>query len=88
MAMPNDTLAESRAKEACDVILYRAATMMVEEVGAPVEMVLDRLLTYAVAQTVASHGKDEALRMLDVARSAIDDGTFNHLVGRPAPKPN
>lgn len=41
--------AEERRKAACDMIVERAARMMVQEVGTSPGMMLDRLLTYAAA---------------------------------------
>ncbi|WP_170332466.1 hypothetical protein [Ruegeria arenilitoris] len=45
---------------ACGQIVSNTAHMMQDEVGASVETIIDRMLTYAVAQMVSFSGSVEA----------------------------
>lgn len=70
---------EQKTREMCDLIVSRAAEMMSTEAGAPVEMIMDRFVTYVAAQTVATFGKQEALNMLRHAAKTVEQGAFDHL---------
>lgn len=70
---------ETAIKDRCDLVVYRAAVMMVGEFKAPVEMVVDRMVTYAVALVVSTHGRDNAIKMLNLAATHVEHGEFDHL---------
>ena len=63
----------------CDLVVTRAAELMAEQ-NTPLEMILDRMLTYATAQCLATFGKGDALKMLRQGIRAIDRGDFDHLL--------
>jgi hypothetical protein len=42
------------------MVIERSAAMMVEELGAPIEMMLDRMLTYAGTQACVQQGSPAA----------------------------
>jgi len=44
-------------KARCDELITGAARLMVSEVGASVPLMLDRILTFAAAQSCATEGK-------------------------------
>ena len=77
-----DDLVHQR-KVFCDLTTERAASLMSES-GADVPMIVDRLVTYGVAQVVMSFGKDEAITMLRGALDAVERGDFDRLAG-PTP---
>ncbi|WDR00883.1 hypothetical protein PSC71_09160 [Devosia sp. J2-20] len=82
----NDTQpSQKRVKQMCDLMVERATTMMANEAGAPVEMIVDRLLTFAIAQMASTYGRQEALNMLRFASDQVKAGKFDHLIhsGRP-----
>ena len=68
---------EAHQKDLCDLTVQRAAEIMVSEVKAPVQMLLDRLFTFTVAQAVSSYGRDEAVRMLELGVQRIKEGMFD-----------
>lgn len=66
----------------CDGITHRAATIMIEEGGASLEMVIDRLLTFAAAQAVSIDGsKNTAVAFRQLA-DRIDEGVFARVEAR------
>jgi hypothetical protein len=75
--MTNDENDET-LRATCDLIIERAVAMMLEQ-GGSLPMILDRLTTYAVAQTVAAYGLKEADNLLRVAAEALRTGSFDHL---------
>jgi len=74
------TTDQKAARAMCDLILSRAAEMMAGEVGAPVELIMDRLVTYVAAQTVSTFGRDQAINMLRFAAGRIEAGAFDNLI--------
>lgn len=73
--------AEERQKAACDLIIARAARMMVDEVKAPVPMMLDRLLTYAAAQACSIDGSPRTAAAFRLLADNIDGGVFHSITG-------
>lgn len=61
---------------ACDVIVTRAAQLMQDDAGAPLAMILDRMLTYAAAQAVFSDGSAEAAKLFRHCAEQIENGAF------------
>lgn len=59
----------------CDGALYRAIEAMVES-GAPVPLVLDRIMTFAAAQAVSMTSSAETAQLLRKAASEIERGRF------------
>ena len=60
----------------CDGITHRAATMMIEEGGASLEMVIDRLLTFAAAQAVSIDGSEQTAKVFRQLADRIQQGAF------------
>ncbi|WP_394887496.1 hypothetical protein [Mesorhizobium sp. AaZ16] len=65
-------LAKTDLRAACDMVIERSAAMMVEELGAPIEMMLDRMLT------------DAGPSMCATGKPSRGDSTGDH-TGREAP---
>lgn len=61
----------------CDGIAYRAAKMMIEDAGAPIEMVIDRLLTFAAAHAVSIDGSKHAAEVFRELADRIEAGKFS-----------
>ncbi|MBU1313978.1 MAG: hypothetical protein ACK4P4_18485, partial [Allorhizobium sp.] len=72
---------EERQKALCDTIITRAATMMVEEVGASVPMMLDRMLTYAAAQACCNDGSPRTAAIFRDLANNIEGGLFHRVTG-------
>ncbi|WP_252911680.1 hypothetical protein [Aliihoeflea aestuarii] len=72
---------EERRRATCDLILTRAAQLMVDEAEAPVGMVLDRLLTYAAAQACTIDGSPTTARNFRLLADRIEAGIFHSLTG-------
>lgn len=72
-------VADKELQAYCDLIVTRAADLMAEQ-AAPVEMILDRMLTYAVAQCMASFGAEDALKMLRQGIRAVRSGDLDHVL--------
>jgi hypothetical protein len=64
----------------CDATIEGAAEMMLEA-GAPSEMILDRLLTYAGRQMVRAHGPGEAAQRIRTLADNIEMGTSHARTG-------
>ncbi len=76
---------DERRRAVCDQIIYRAATMMVGEAGAPVPMMIDRLLTFAAAQAAANEGSARAAKLFRQLADNVERGAFNDLTGENLP---
>ena len=70
-----------RTTKVCDEIVARAAVLMVEN-GASVGMALDRMLTYAAAQAVATDGREAAAEAFRGLAAKIEAGIFAHIEGQ------
>jgi hypothetical protein len=70
---------ETSRRQACDAIVARAAELMVEDMGAPLPMVIDRMLTFAIAQAVCIEGVEATGEAVRQMQAALDSGTFDHL---------
>ena len=73
---------EAGRKDACDKLITGAARIMVHEIGAPVDEMLDRLLTYVAAQACASHGSEAAAATFRIMADRIEGGLFGALEPR------
>lgn len=72
---------KERMKTLCDEIQHRGAKMMVEEVGAPIEMMLDRVLTFAAAQACLLDGSDRTAAAFREFADKIERGLFHSVTG-------
>ena len=61
---------------ACDGMIHNAARMMIEDGGASIEMVIDRLLTFAAAQAVSLEGSKRTAEVFRQLADRIDEGVF------------
>lgn len=71
--------ADQALRAHCDLIITRAAELMVEQ-GAPIEMIIDRMTTYATGQCMASFGKEDALKLHRQGLRAVKQGVLDHLL--------
>lgn len=73
---------ETRALQAaCDTILDRAVVMMADELQAPVNVIIDRLVTWAAAQSCVSCGRQHTAGQFRDFAEKIDGGMFDGLTG-------
>lgn len=72
---------DARKKALCDDIIHRAALMMINEVKAPMGMMLDRLLTYSAAQACTTDGSPKTAEALREMAAKIDAGLFHRITG-------
>ena len=72
---------EERKKAACDLIVHRAAVMMTQEAGATLEMMLDRVITYAAAQSCKLAGSPATASMFRDVAAKVDAGVFHSVTG-------
>lgn len=79
--------AEERQKQFCDLVISRAAELAASEAGAPVPMILDRMMTYATAQAAVNDGSSKTAAALRVVADKIEAGLFHSLTGEGR-KPN
>lgn len=68
---------EAMQRVLCDRLIEACAETMFDEVRAPVEVIVDRLATYTVAQLVQLEGKESAARILRQIVKQIEDGAFD-----------
>lgn len=61
---------------ACDEIITGAARIIVHEVGITVPQMVDRMLTFAAAQSCATDGRAAASAAFRAIAEQIDNGIF------------
>lgn len=72
---------EAQKKTICDQIITRAANMMLTEVDAPMEMMLDRVLTFFTAHACTVGGSAATAAMFRQLADKVDAGLFSKLTG-------
>ncbi|WP_107341498.1 hypothetical protein [Agrobacterium pusense] len=70
-----------RQKQFCDLVISRAAELAASEAGAPVAMILDRMMTYATAQAALNDGSPKTADALRQVADKIEAGLFHELTG-------
>ncbi|MDR6664283.1 hypothetical protein [Rhizobium sp. 1399] len=73
--------AAARQKAMCDLIVERAASMMVKKAGADIPLVLDRMLTYAAAQACTMNGSPHTAAAFRLLADKIEGGVFHGITG-------
>ncbi len=63
-------------RDACDEIITGAARIIVHEVGITVPQMVDRMLTFAAAQSCATDGRSAASATFRAIADQIDAGIF------------
>ena len=64
---------------ACNTTVQRAAHLMVNDFGADAEMVLDRFLTYSIAQMVLLEGPITAAEHLRDFADRVENGAMDKI---------
>lgn len=72
---------EERQKGLCDEIMHRAGKMMIEDIGAPMGMMLDRVITFAAAHACTIEGSQRTAAMFRDLAAKIDGGLFHSVTG-------
>lgn len=72
---------DKRLKAVCDGVINRAASLMVDELGAPIPMMLDRMLTYAAAQACSIDGSPNTAAVFRTLAAKIESGVFHSVTG-------
>lgn len=67
----------SARKALCDQLMTGAARMMIDDVGASVPLMLDRILTFAAAQSCATDGKTKTAAAFREMASRIEAGALD-----------
>lgn len=70
-----------RLKTLSDEVVSRAAHMIVDEVGAPMPMMIDRMITYAAAQACKIDGSANTAALFREVADKIDAGLFHSVTG-------
>jgi uncharacterized protein with PIN domain len=65
--------------KSCDALIAEACETIQREMGADVELILDRLLTYAAAQMVMTTSKAEAAAAFRQCAKTVQSGLFDHI---------
>ncbi|WP_105370607.1 hypothetical protein [Neorhizobium huautlense] len=76
MATKAETTDAAR-KALCDQLITGAVRMMIEDAGAPVPLILDRLLTFAAAQSCAMDGKAKTAAAFRDLATRIEAGALD-----------
>lgn len=76
-------MSDTEMKSFCDKMVEVAAEGM-EAAGAPLGMIVDRLVTYGVAQMVAADGSEITSRNLHMIAEKIGAGAFAQVSGENA----
>ena len=82
---PAAKIRDAAKSAACDLVIERAAVMMAGEVGASVEMILDRMLTYAAAQAATIDGSPRTATVFRELADKIEGGLFHSITGENNP---
>jgi hypothetical protein len=77
---PPKTTLERERKALCELTVERAVALMVES-GASAEMIVDRMLTWSIAQACLAIGSQEAAAMLRTAAEKTEAGLFHKVTG-------
>ncbi|MBD8652330.1 hypothetical protein IFT66_14675 [Rhizobium sp. CFBP 13726] len=64
-------------KALCDRLITGAAHMMVDDAGVPVPLMLDRILTFAAAQSCANEGKARTAAAFRDLAARIEAGALD-----------
>ncbi|MNF14029.1 hypothetical protein D3C80_2160850 [compost metagenome] len=68
-------------KAACNQIIHGAMTLMINDVKAPIPMVMDRLFTFAAAQACKLDGSASTAAAFREFADKIDAGLFYSITG-------
>lgn len=71
---------DDNAKAFCNQVIERAVEMMAQA-KASMELIVDRLLTYAIAQIVTLHGNARAAEILHEIADNVEAGKFRMVTG-------
>ena len=71
---------EGQRKALCDITVERAVEVM-KGYGAPIGMILDRVITYAGCETCLIEGSDKAAAIFRNLADQIDAGVFHSVTG-------
>lgn len=63
----------------CDKAITAAARILIDDMGAPLDLVIDRLLTFAAAHMVVTGGKEHAAEAFRDCAETVEAGGFDHL---------
>lgn len=88
---PKKPTPDEAKKKACEAIIERAVELMVHEVGAPMPMVLDRMLSYAAVSAATLEGSALTAEHFRQFADQIEGGVFRSITGENWPgggKPN
>lgn len=64
---------------ACDAVLASAAAIMQNDLGASLEMIIDRLMTFALVQAATVGGKEATADMLRLTADNVEGGLLDDL---------
>ncbi|MDB5630428.1 MAG: hypothetical protein JWQ51_2768 [Tardiphaga sp.] len=73
-------MTDEKLKSRCDAAVTSAALLMHTD-GASLSMILDRLLTYSLAQMCAVDGSPKTAANLRIMADKIDRGAFHRVTG-------
>jgi len=76
----SEPLPEPKLKSFCDNLVVMAAEGM-EAAGAPIGMILDRLMTYTAAQMCSVDGSPATAKIFRDLAEQIDGGLFHRITG-------
>lgn len=85
MPKPKKRSLDEERKAHCDLIIERAAEMMVAKVGASIPMMIDRMLTYAAAQAATLEGSPATAEHFRAFADNIEGGLLWPVTGEDKP---
>lgn len=72
---------EKRQRALADEIIHRAGKMVVDDAGASVPLLLDRMLTFVGAHSCKIAGSAETAKMFREIADRVEGGLFHSLTG-------
>jgi len=78
-------MTDTERKALCDMLMARATELMAGEIGAPIAMMLDTMVTYTAAHACAHLGSPGAAKAFRIAAGKIDAGLFHSVTGEILP---
>lgn len=77
-----EAIEDDKAKRTlCDGMIIRCGEVLVDELGVDEVVMLNRMMTYAIARIAIISSKESAIRILENFAETVEDGGFDAIIG-------
>ncbi|WP_018688712.1 hypothetical protein [Ahrensia kielensis] len=78
MTLPKQpSIEDIKTRRAIDRTLHKCVEQMHHEMGAPISLIIDRLLTYALVTSISGIGSKETARRMRLFTERVDSGLLD-----------